>query len=243
LKLPALSRLDPRRQIHDDALEGLRMDYLRLLAGKLRQSHSHRDAFPIRAAVVVPLFNGSRGVEVMFELRPRHLNRSPGEVSFPGGRVEKGESLREAALRELEEELGIAASQAQVLGRLQVRQRRRGELVYPFVCLIDPDAQVSPQPAEVEECFSIPLDTLLGRDFGQAEIIERYCLSDDFPARYLPEGRWGGSQRRPVYFLRHERFLIWGLTAAILLELLHLLGKAGGPLPGGNVAGIFGENP
>ena len=205
---------------------------LELLRRRLK-NHGGGDGAEIRAAVVVPLREGPQGLEVLFELRPMHLSQSPGEVSFPGGRLEKGEGPREAALRELEEELGISPAQTQVLGQLGTRQRRRGEFIYPFVCLLDPSAPIRLQEAEVEALFSIPVKALLGLDFGEARIVEQYTLSDDFPREYLPAGRWTGRQERPVYFFRYDRFLVWGLTAAILLELLPLLrpgAASGGPL-------------
>jgi 8-oxo-dGTP pyrophosphatase MutT (NUDIX family) len=184
------------------------------------------DGADIRAAVVVPLREGPRGLEILFELRPMHLSQSPGEVSFPGGRLEGGESPREAALRELEEELGVPEERVQVLGRLRTRQRRRGEFIYPFVCLLDPSARLQPQEAEVEELFGIPVEALLAMEIGEAKIVEEYSLSEEFPREYLPAGRWRGRQERPVYFFRYERFFVWGLTASILMDLLPLLASA-----------------
>jgi coenzyme A diphosphatase NUDT7 len=234
---------------------------LELLKRRLR-NHGGGDGADIRAAVVVPLREGPQGWEVLFELRPMHLSQSPGEVSFPGGRLEAGEGPREAALRELEEELGVSPAQTLVLGQLRTRQRRRGEFIYPFVCLLDPAAPIRPQETEVEELFSIPVNALLSLDFGEARIVEEYTLSENFPKEYLPAGRWRGRQERPVYFFRYDRFFIWGLTASILLDLLSLLrpeaarggwleeapaklppGSDGQSPEGWNSPGIFGENP
>jgi coenzyme A diphosphatase NUDT7 len=211
------------------------------------QAHPGGDAAEIRAAVVVPLREGRGGLEILFEQRPMHLTQSPGEVSFPGGRVETGETPLEAALRELEEELGVPPARVEVLGRLAVRQRRRGEFVHPFVCLLDADAPLRPQEAEVEELFAIPLDALLDREPGEARIIEEYTLSDEFPAEHLPVRGWKGRQERPVYYFHHERYFIWGLTAAILLEFLRVLGSEKSPVldspPEPGLPAIFGENP
>jgi len=198
------------------------MDLLEHLRQRLRDARPG-DGADIQAAVVVPLRPGPRGLEVLFEQRPMHLSQSPGEVSFPGGRVEEGEGLLEAALRELEEELGVPEGQVEVLGRLRTRQRRRGEFIHPFVCLLDRAARIRLQEAEVEELFSVPLEELLRLEFGQARIVEEYSLSEEFPMPRLPGGRWGGRQERPVYFFGHDRYFVWGLTAAILLELLDLL--------------------
>jgi coenzyme A diphosphatase NUDT7 len=216
------------------------------LRRKLR-TYRRGDTAEIRAAVVVPLRAGEGGLEVLLEQRPMHLNRSPGEVSFPGGRVEPGESPLEAALRELEEELGVPPARVEVLGELTVRQRRRGEFIHPFVCLLDPGAAIRPQEAEVQELFAVPLDSLLGREFGQARIIEEYSLSEEFPREHLTVRGWKGRQERPVYYFHHGRYFIWGLTAAILLEFLRVLGSEKSPVldspPEPGLPAIFGENP
>jgi len=210
-----------------DLLEQLRVRLRSLPCGDGSESHS---------AVVVPLRMGPRGLEVLFELRPMHLSRSPGEISFPGGRVEPEETLLEAALRELEEELGVPSARVEVLGRLPTHQRRRGEFVHPFVCLLEDGIPVVLQETEVEEVFSVPVEELLQREFGQARIVEEYSLSEEFPVLRLPGGRWGGRQERPVYFFGWDRYLIWGLTASILRDLLELLRPGSSP-------GIFGEQP
>jgi coenzyme A diphosphatase NUDT7 len=214
---------------------------------KRLQAHRGGDAAEIRAAVMVPLREKESGLEILLEQRPMHLSQSPGEVSFPGGRVEPGESPLRAALRELEEELGVPAAQVEVLGELAVRQRRRGEFIHPFVCLLDPDAVIRPQEAEVQELFAVPVESLLGRELGQARIIEEYTLSDEFPTEHLPVRGWKGRQERPVYYFHHDRYFIWGLTAAILVELLSVLRGEEPPArepplePG--LPAIFGENP
>ena len=64
----------------------------------------------------------------------------------------------------------------EVLGRLRTRQRRRGEFIHPFVCLLDAGAPLLLQEAEVEELFSVPLGELLEREFGEARIVEEYSL-------------------------------------------------------------------
>lgn len=176
-----------------------------------------------RSAVVVPLFNGDRGVEIVLELRAGHLRRSPGEVGFPGGRLEPGESPWQAAVRELQEELGVKAGQVELLGALPEEQRSRGEMIVPYVCLLDSEAVPGPLSEEVEEAFTIPLDFLLRNPFQEAQIIEEHSLSEDFPRHHLPGGNWKRRLVRPVYYLVYDRYFIWGLTARVLIRLLELL--------------------
>lgn len=177
----------------------------------------------IRSAVIVPLRQRKGTIEIVFELRTRHLRRSPGEVGFPGGRVEAGESLWQAGLRELGEELGVASDQVECLGRLPEQQRRRDELIVPFVGRLAEDAQLKPDGIEVEEVFTLPLEHLLQNDFREAGLTEQHTLSDDFPRDYLPEGRWDRKVTRSVRYLIYDKYLIWGLSANILFQLLELI--------------------
>ena len=174
----------------------------------------------LRSAVLVPLIRRGESVEIVFELRTRAIRRSPGEVGFPGGRVEAGESPWQAALREMEEELGVDSSLVERIGQLPEQQRHRDELIVPFVGLLAEEVKLKPDGIEVEEVFSLPLDHLLRNDFQEAGLTEHYTLSDDFPQMYLPGGRWNRTITRPVRYLIYGKYLIWGLSANILFTLL-----------------------
>jgi coenzyme A diphosphatase NUDT7 len=180
-----------------------------------------------RSAVIVPLRQRGKSVEIVFELRTRHLRRSPGEVGFPGGRVEAGESPWQAGLRELEEELGVPGDQVEYLGQLPEQQRRADELIVPFVGRLAEDAELKPDGIEVEEVFTLTLEYLMRNGFEEARLTEQHTLSDDFPRNYLPGGRWERKITRPVRYLTCGKYLIWGLSANILFLLLELIRRAG----------------
>ena len=177
----------------------------------------------LRSAVVVPLLQREGNLEIVFELRSRHLRRSPGEVGFPGGRVEAGESAWQASLRELGEELGVANDQVECLGQLPEQQRRRDELIVPFVGQLDGNVELKPDGKEVEEVFTISLEHLLHNGFQEAILTEQHTLSDDFPHKYLTDGRWDRRIARSVRYLVYGKYLIWGLSANILSDLLELI--------------------
>ncbi len=158
------------------------------------------------AAVLVPLVNRAAGVQVLLTLRPEHLRDHAGQVSFPGGRVEPGDVDREAtALREMTEEIGLAANQVTLLGRLPGYEIPSGFRITPVVGWIEPPFVVAPDPFEVADIFEAPLDYFLD------------------PANY---------QRREYHFRgRHRHYLaipfegryIWGATAGILFSLCRML--------------------
>ena len=114
------------------------------------------------AAVLVPIVAHASGLTVLFTQRTVHLKAHSGQVSFPGGRAEPGDaSPEETALRESEEEIGIARGRVEVLARLPEYFTRTGFRVTPVVGLIEPPLVLAPDPGEVEAVFEVPLAFLL----------------------------------------------------------------------------------
>lgn len=158
------------------------------------------------AAVLVPLVNREEGVKVLLTQRTEHLRDHAGQISFPGGRVEPTDADREAtALREMTEEIGLAASHVTVLGRLPGYEIPTGFRITPVVGWIEPPFTVTPDVFEVSDIFEAPL---------------AYFLD---PANY---------QRREYHFRgRHRHYLaipyegryIWGATAGMLYSLCRML--------------------
>ncbi len=198
-----------------------------MILEKLREGLNRLKADPPRgafhAAVIVPLIRKKDEVDILFELRAAELRRSSAEVGFPGGMVEGDEDPFQAALRELEEEVGIGPQQVKCLGRMPDFERGRGEVITPFVCLLDGNLRFKVQENEVAEVFRVPLSYFLKCKFKTTDLIEEYTLSPDFPVHYLPGEKWYRRRVRPVYYLPYRNYLIWGLTAEILVMLLELL--------------------
>ncbi|WP_459827454.1 NUDIX hydrolase [Hydrogenophilus islandicus] len=155
-----------------------------------------------RAAVVALLTpHPEQGVSVLLTRRTPHLYHHPGQISFPGGRVEEGESVEEAALREAEEEVGLAAERVAILGALPDYLTVTGYRVAPLIAWSDTVGELRPDPFEVAEVFFAPLARFAD------------------PANYLRLSLTYEGVRRSYWAAPWRHYFIWGATAAMLRAL------------------------
>lgn len=164
------------------------------------------EAAVAEAAVLVPLVPRGSGLRVLLTRRTDALRHHPGQVSFPGGKVEDDDAdIVAAALREASEEVGLAPSQAQPLGYLDPLSTVTGFRVLPVVARIDPAFIAVPDPSEVSDVFEVPLDWLMTPGNLQRVAID-YRGRNREVLEFLPPPV-APSQR------------IWGATASILFNL------------------------
>lgn len=184
-----------------------------------------------RYAVLVPLAQGPKGPSLLYEVRAKTLRRQPGEVCFPGGRLEKGERPEQCALRELEEELAIPPAAVQVLGRLDFIAHRANFIMYPILGWVEDwgISRLSPSPAEVEETFFVPLSHLKQNPPLEYTYQLMPAPAENFPYDVIGiprDYKWQpGGENVPVY--PWEGRAIWGLTGRITRHLLRVLEEAG----------------
>lgn len=157
------------------------------------------------AAVLVPIVLHQGAPSILLTLRSGHLSAHAGQVAFPGGRIEPGETPEAAALREAAEEVGLDPRLPELLGRLPDHLTGTGYRMTPVVALLRPPLTLAHDPAEVEEPFELPLSVVLDPDSPQRHRAER-------------QGRM-----REYWVWPHERHFIWGATAAVLVNLARLL--------------------
>jgi len=147
------------------------------------------------AAVLVPLVNRSGRVQVLFTQRTPHLDDHASQISFPGGRVEADDASREeTALRETEEEIGLARTKVALLGRLPNYEIPSGFRITPVVGWVEPPFELKPDPFEVAEVFEAPLEHFLDAANYQRREFDfrgrhRHYLAVPFEGRYI----WGAT--------------------------------------------------
>jgi 8-oxo-dGTP pyrophosphatase MutT (NUDIX family) len=153
------------------------------------------------AAVLIAITDVPRDPHVILTQRPRAMRDHPGQVAFPGGKIDPGEDAITAALREAEEELALPRDAVRVIGTTDTYQTGTGFIVTPVVGVVPPGLELFPSPTEVEAWFTAPLGLLLD------------------PASWTThEAHWRGATRRYLE-LEWQGFRIWGVTAAIIANL------------------------
>ena len=154
------------------------------------------------AAVLCPIVERPGGLNVILTQRPDTMREHAGQVAFPGGKIDKGDAdAKAAALREAQEEIGLRAAEAEVLGEIDPYETGTGFRVAPIVAMIEPSFQPVPDPREVAAVFETPLDYLMN------------------PANLKTHtGHWGGRERQYYAYDWEDRY-IWGATAGMLKSL------------------------
>jgi 8-oxo-dGTP pyrophosphatase MutT (NUDIX family) len=176
----------------DHALDGLAIDPQTVAAAR-------------PAAVLAPIIPRPEGLTMLLTLRAAHLRSHSGQVAFPGGKIDAGETPGETALREAREEIGLAPSLVEPLGWLDPYLTGTGYRVTALVALIDPAFAPTLNPDEVADVFETPFAFLM-----------------DAANHRLEERQWRGRTRK-FYAMPYRERYIWGVTAGILRNLYERL--------------------
>lgn len=171
---------------------------------KLHEQHKDRK----QAAVLIPLCNRNGKASLLYTLRSDTVGTHKGQVSFPGGHLDKGETVIDAAIRECQEELGPGIGPIQILGVCQTIPAITGTLVTPVIGFVQQDLEdlqaLTPNPDEVSQVFTRSIQDLTSPEFISYEMLSRQGKPFEFPVY--------GAKEPPR---------IWGLTAIITHGVLN----------------------
>lgn len=163
-----------------------------------------------RAGVLMGVIPRAEGPTVLLTKRPATMASHPGQVAFPGGKVDPGDADDvAAALREAEEEVGLARADPQLLGRSAPYITGTGFRITPVLAVLPRDFVAVPELEEVDDIFETPLAFLMNPENHQKN-----------------EAMWGG-KRRHYYEMPHNGYRIWGVTAGIIRNLYCRLYETG----------------
>lgn len=175
-------------------------------------------------SLLVPVVRTPAGASFLYEIRSDDLKQQPGEVCFPGGQIEVGESPEEAACRECCEELCVGLDQIRMLGEGNPLVMPFNMIIYPYLAELK-DYRWQFSRAEVGGVFAVPLSWLAQHPPERYLATVRHQPAADFPFERIRSGRdyrWRQGSS-PIYFYRYGTHDIWGITARVTRSCMQIL--------------------
>ena len=156
-----------------------------------------------RASVLIPLIHSTNGIEIVLTKRAEHLKHHPGQISFPGGKVEEwDDNIVSAALREAHEEIGLNPADVDIVGQLKDYHTITGFNITPIVAFIPNNYPFIIDENEVSEIFTVPFKHFIDENNHLDVEVKRQGIKHN------------------IYFMPYLEYNIWGATAAILKDLV-----------------------
>ena len=179
-------------------------------------------------SVLMPVIDIKGEAHILYELRSNCIDRQPGEVCFPGGEIEKGETPLQAVIRETEEETGLTEKEVDIIAELDTYHPASGIVIYPFLGEIKEESlsKIKPDPYEVAEVFLVPVSFFFENEPYRYEHDLKMQLDDDFKYEKIGLTKhtydWR-PMKNEIISWEFEGKYIWGLTAQITSWNLRLL--------------------
>jgi 8-oxo-dGTP pyrophosphatase MutT (NUDIX family) len=182
----------------------------------------------MKSAVMIPLVYVKDELSILFEVRSKTLNKQPGEICFPGGKIDASDrDAQFAAIRELREEIGCPIKNIELVAALDILVTPFRGIIYPFVGTIKNLEEMKINHNEVDHIFTVPLSFFEYYQPQRHTMRMKIEPGDDFPLDKIAN-KLSYSNRYHEYpesFYFYNDYVIWGLTARILSHFIELLKK------------------
>jgi 8-oxo-dGTP pyrophosphatase MutT (NUDIX family) len=182
-----------------------------------------------RASVVILLAEINNKLNIVFEVRAKHMRSQPGDIAFPGGKIDDNENEKEAAIREVCEELGLNKEDFEIISPLNLLITHYDLLIHPFLGYIKNFENIEINKDEVDHIFLVPLEYLINiepREEINKILVDR---TSDFPFHLINGGeryKFKEGKYKSLFYVYND-YVIWGITARILEDFLYFLKNKG----------------
>lgn len=175
-----------------------------------------------KSAVLIPLVKVDNSYSILFELRSKTMKTQPGEISFPGGKIEEKETPKEACIRETCEELGITQNNIEIISPLDIYVSPSNLIIHPYLGILKDINNININKDEVDHTFLVPIDYLLDYKADYYTNDVKVIPNKNFPYEKIPhkENYKFAEGNYPVWFYEYNNYVIWGITARILENFL-----------------------
>ena len=176
-----------------------------------------------RSAIIIPLVEVNNEVCILFEVRAKKLRSQPGDICFPGGKIDDNETPKEAAVREIFEELGV--KNIDIINELDIVVRYDGIIIHPYLGIIKDIKEININESEVDHVFYVPVNYLLKHEPLEVKSKIYVERSKEFPYELIVNKenyKFRESHYRSLFY-KYEDYNIWGITAEMLKNFLEKL--------------------
>ena len=173
-----------------------------------------------RSSIIIPLVKKDNVLCILFEVRAKKLNSQPGDICFPGGKIDFDETPKEAAVREIFEEIGVI--NIDIINELDTVVRYDGIIIHPYVGVINDIKEININESEVDHVFYVPVDYLLNHEPLEVKSKIYVERSKEFPYELIVNKenyKFREAHYRSLFY-KYEDYTIWGITAEMLKDFL-----------------------
>ncbi|KNF07770.1 MutT/NUDIX hydrolase familiy protein [Gottschalkia purinilytica] len=198
-------------------------DIVKKFENRKRESIENKKSY----SVLLPLIDIEGDWHVLFEVRSKSLKTQPNEISLPGGKVEKHETFKEAAIRETHEELNIDIDKIKVIGKLDYIVFPYDMTIYGYVGILENIEfnKINYNRLETDHIFTVPLSFFIENPPLKYNVEYKMKLQDDFPYYLIQDGKrykWR-KRKESIYFYEYNDYVIWGITATFIKNFIDVI--------------------